>query len=74
VIQTLKNHFDRAIASTVSYYDQTDGIQIGIALPYNEIYLEFIEKKIPKPLRKVTSMWIILYNKENESVDVISPE
>ena len=74
VIQTLKNNFDRAIASTVSYYDQEDEIQIGIALPHNKIYLEFIEKKIPKPLRKVTSMWIILYDKENESVKVISPE
>ena len=74
VIQTLKNNFDRAVASTVSYYDQNDNLQIGIALPQNEIYLEFIEKKIPKPLRKVTSLWIILYDTESKSIKVISPQ
>lgn len=73
VIQTLKNNFDRAIASTVSYYDLESDIQIGIALPENKIYLEFIEKKIPRPLRKVVSLWIMLYDKENNSIRVISP-
>ncbi len=37
VVQTIKNSFDRAIASTVSYFDHLENVQIGIALPENDI-------------------------------------
>lgn len=45
VIQTQKNSFDRAVASTVSYYTKNENLQIGIALPKTENNVNFVRKK-----------------------------
>jgi hypothetical protein len=55
---TLKNNFDRAVASTVSYYDQRD-MRVGLALP--EAYRKYIMQKLPRALREAINLWIFLY-------------
>ena len=48
--ETVKNNFDRAIASTVSYYNQRDGLRLGLALPDDEYYLRLLRNKVPQAL------------------------
>lgn len=71
---TDKNHFDRAVASAVSYYDQQENLRIGLALPVQyETRYRYIRNKIPLALRKAINLWILLYAKD-EFVAVFSPE
>lgn len=67
---TVRTQFDRALASTVSYYDQTDGLRLGLALP--EEYIELIQDKVPQALRKAINLWIFLYVSRDE-VYVFAP-
>lgn len=60
---TLKNNFDRAVASAVSYYDRK-GMQVGLALP--EAYRKHIAQKLPRALRKALNMWLLLYVVDGE--------
>ena len=70
--QTDKNNFDRAIASTVSYYTQRDALRLGLALP--EWYRKLIRKKVPQELRKAINLWIFLYVSHNEVYDFAPSE
>jgi hypothetical protein len=72
--QTLKNNFDRAVASTVSYYNKKDGLRLGLVMPKAEPYLGLIRRKIPQALREALSLWILLYNLDDKSVKAIKPE
>lgn len=56
--ETVKNNFDRAVASTVSYYIQRDGLRLGLALP--EGYDNFLRNKLPQALRIAINLWILL--------------
>ncbi len=56
--QTVKNNFDRAVASTVSYYTQSDRLRLGLALP--EGYNNYLRNKLPKALRAAVNLWIFL--------------
>ena len=56
--QTDKSNFDRAVASTVSYYNQSDGLRLGLAVP--DGYLRLIRNKVPKALREAINLWIFL--------------
>ena len=60
-IQTLRNNFDRAVASAVSYYDLPieSNLQIGLAVP--ESYLKLIKTRLPQPLRERINLWLFLY-------------
>ena len=60
-IQTVKNNFDRAVASAVSYYDvkKEPNLQIALALP--EYYLKLMKNKLSQSLREAISLWIFLY-------------
>lgn len=60
---TLKNNFDRAVASAVSYYDQK-GIRVGLALP--EAYRKHIMQKLPQALREAINLWLFLYAADEE--------
>lgn len=60
---TLKNNFDRAVASAVSYYDQK-GMRVGLALP--EAYRKHIMQKLPRALREAIRLWIFLYVVDEE--------
>ena len=69
---TVKNNFDRAIASAVSYYTQREGLRIGVALP-DVRYLKYVQGKLPKPLRQAVNLWIFLYVAQDE-IYVWNPE
>jgi len=60
---TLKNNFDRAVASAVSYYDRK-GIRVGLALP--EEYRKHVARKLPRALREALNMWLFLYVVDEE--------
>jgi hypothetical protein len=62
---TVKNNFDRAVASAVSYYIKSEGLRIGIALPEAR-YLKHIRIKLPKPLRQALNLWVFLYVAHDE--------
>ncbi|HUV45854.1 MAG TPA: hypothetical protein VMW45_02165 [Dehalococcoidia bacterium] len=61
---TDKNNFDRAVASAVSYYTQSKGLRLGLAVP--EWYTKFIQKKLPRVLREAVNLWIFLYASKDE--------
>ncbi len=69
--QTDKSNFDRAVASTVSYYNQSEGLRLGLALP--EWYKKFFQSKLPQALRKAVNLWIFLYVSIEDDVYVFSP-
>ena len=71
--QTLRNNFDRALASAVSYYDSETGIRIGLVMPKNDTYLGLIGKKISPALRKVLGLWVFLYNAGTDALEAIDP-
>ncbi|MGH7901300.1 MAG: hypothetical protein ACRENZ_06125 [Thermodesulfobacteriota bacterium] len=59
---TLRNNFDRALASVVTYWDIEGKEQcIAISLPYNEFYNSQIEIRVKLSLRKHLNLWILLY-------------
>jgi len=68
---TIRNNFDRALASAVSYYDQTQGLQLGLALP--EEYLSLIKARIPEALRVAINLWVIIYANADELVAAFGP-
>lgn len=72
-IQTLRNNFDRALASTVSYYTSETGIRLGLAMPNCSEYVNFMTNKIPKSLRKVLDLWIFLTD-SGSVIEVIKPD
>ena len=61
--ETLKNQFDRAVASAVSYYDQK-GMRVGLALPAE--YRMHIMQKLPRALKEAINLWIFLYVVDDE--------
>jgi len=69
--QTVKNNFDRAVASAVSYYTQREELQLGLALP--EGYNKFLRERIPLALRTTINLWIFLYV-AREEVLVFAPD
>jgi hypothetical protein len=73
VAQTLRNNFDRALASAVSYFDQKNGLRIGIALPKEPTYLGLVQSRIPRALRESINMWVFLWDEGKKRLDVIEP-
>ncbi|MBI4186002.1 MAG: hypothetical protein HY530_00655 [Chloroflexi bacterium] len=70
---TVKNNFDRAVASAVSYYDHSEGLRLGIALPDDKQYVRLCRNKLPKALRGAITLWVFLYENINEVYE-FSPE
>jgi len=70
---TDKNNFDRAVASVVSYYTQSDGLRLGLALPDPKEYMKFLRDKLPQTLREAVNLWIFLYASKDE-IYVFTPE
>lgn len=68
---TVRNQFDRALASTVSCYDRSQGLQLGLALP--EQYLKYIEDRLPQALRMALNLWVFLYAKSDDKVYEFAP-
>lgn len=69
---TTRNQFDRALASVVSYYDQTHGLQLGLALP--EEYFKHIKVRLPQALRTALSLWVLLYVSADNNIVAFAPD
>lgn len=68
---TVRNNFDRALASTVSYYDRSEGLRLGIALP--EEYFKFVKNRLPRALRIALNMWVFLYVRSDNEIYEFTP-
>lgn len=71
--QTLRNNFDRTLASTVSYFDRRNDLRIGLAMPRDYAYINLIRSKIPQALREAINLWILLYNPDGNTIDSYEP-
>lgn len=84
--QTQRNSFDRALASTVSYYRHRPGGLpnrlahcerarpfLGLAIPATNPYLHELRKRVQKPLRERLNLWILLYESSARSIQVVDP-
>jgi hypothetical protein len=69
--KTVKSNFDKAVASTVSYYAQKDGLRLDLAL--SDGYNTFLQNKLPQALKEVINLWIFLHLARDE-VLVYAPE
>ncbi|NQU05781.1 MAG: hypothetical protein HQ568_06795 [Calditrichaeota bacterium] len=85
--QTQRNNFDRALASVVSYYTDvapkyTGAFEVfnnaiphlGLAMPNTKIYYDLLRKRVRSPLRKALNLWILLYNVDTKTIQIVSPE
>jgi hypothetical protein len=73
-VQTLRNNFDRALASVVTYFDDEDKKQIlALAIPSSLPYLQQL-LRISKPLRKILNLWILLIDENDHTVVEYKPE
>lgn len=76
---THRNNFDRALASTVSYYE--DRIVewpdhkpiIALALPSAPIFRSLLKSKVRRSLRNRLSLWVLLFNPDGSSITPIEP-
>ena len=81
---TLRNYFIRALGSVVSYYtDQTQKIGphlenktlfLGLALPDIDIYMNELQSRVRKPLRRQLNLWILLYEIGTARIRPIAPD
>lgn len=77
VQQTQRNNFDRALASVVSYYeDSRDGLEqtLGLALPKTDEYLAQLTRRVRAPLRQRLNLWVLLYNPSSGPPLAVSPD
>jgi len=87
VSQTQRNNFDRALASTVSYYEEKPSNlpvkyaqyenarpYLGLALPASKAYLNELKRRVRLPLRKTLNLWILLYDLNSKKIRAVSPE
>jgi hypothetical protein len=87
VSQTQRNNFDRALASTVSYYEEKPSnlpkeysqygnarSYLGLALPASRAYLNELKRRVRLPLRKALNLWVLLYEPNSKKIRAISPE
>jgi hypothetical protein len=76
---THRNNFDRALASTVSYYDDdVDGwpdhkLIIGLALPNAPVFRRLLKSKVQRPLRRRLHLWVLLFDPDDNSITSIEP-
>ena len=81
---TLRNNFDRGLASVVSYNEDENELKrkfnsqnlqlyLGFALPDHPEYLKNLKKRIRKPLRQRLNLWILLYSIDKEIIIPIAP-
>jgi hypothetical protein len=62
--QTRRNHFDRAVASVVSYYDSPQ-TRLGLALANDYLWESNLGDRLPTALRTDLGLWVILVTPEH---------
>ena len=70
VTSTRRNHFDRALASVVSYLD-SPAVELGLALPMEYLFDHRWGNRMPKYLREACRLWVLLY--QDQAIDVFEP-
>ena len=80
---TLRNNFDRAVASAVSYY--TDSIEpiipevaeaqptLGLAIPNTTEFMALLKSRVPVALRKKLELCVLLYNVQTKRIEPLEP-
>jgi hypothetical protein len=78
--QTQRNNFDRALASVVSYFEETPPTDnplfreakpfLGLALPATSAYLGQLKRRVRQSLRKRLNLWVLIVPCEEPSLDV----
>jgi hypothetical protein len=84
---TQRNNFDRALASTVSYFiDQSPQFPgelsilngaipfLGLALPATRDYLDQLRRRLRIPLRKRLNLWVLLYDLKSHTIIPVAPD
>ena len=76
---TQRNNFDRALASAVSYFKDSDETpnhhtRLGLALPATPTYLHLLNERVRKPLRKRLNLWVLLFDPLTKSICAVSPD
>ena len=67
--ETILNNFQRALASTVSYYTADDGtVRLGLAVPSYEAYLILLAQRVPAALQNRLDLRILLVDPETSTV------
>ena len=61
--QTHRNNFDRAVASVMSYFDDSS-IRLGLALANDYLWAYNFQERISRALREATNLWIFLLEKK----------
>lgn len=60
--QTHRNNFDRAVASVMSYFDDSS-TRLGLALANDYLWAYNFQHRLPLALREATNLWIFLLEK-----------
>lgn len=76
---THRNNFDRALASTVSYYGykglgQSACSHLGLALPTTRAYLRQLRERVKRPLRARLNLWLLLYDPAECRIHAVPPD
>ena len=77
---TQRNNFDRALASVVSYFEDSDETtnyqsRLGLALPATPTYLHLLNERVRKPLRERLDLWVLLLDpQDKKSIRAVSPD
>ena len=77
---TQRTHFDRALASVVSYYEDVPPdsnsnatVYLGLALPKTPSFLKELNRRVRSPLRQNLNLWLLLYDYDTKSIEPIEP-
>lgn len=83
VQSTQRNNFDRALASTVSYFASQDEIGsdcgtrtpvLALALPSSRDYVAQLRRRVRPSLRKALNMWIVLCDPSSLAITAVAPD
>lgn len=78
--RTLRNNFDRALSSVVSYYTSFDTANseakpyLGLSLPEVPKYISELRRRVRKPLRGQLNLWVLLYELKSKKIRAVGPE
>lgn len=70
---TVRNNFDRAVASAVSYFDG-EATHIGLAIPMEYAFRGFVRGRVPKALRIALNLWVFLLEPDGCTIKDIRPD
>ncbi len=87
VPQTQRNNFDRALASVVSYYEDSPNnvpkqlqdwvknatVFLGLALPASVQYRKELERRVRPALRQRLNLWVLLYDEQSKKICPVAP-